>query len=432
MFLEYDPKENCVRTLDDNLSAAHDEYSYETRSGEILEFKCDGQQLFVKVPFFLCETFFYKFENKKFLITNKLVNFKNLEIDPVAVSIMSEIGYLPLSRSMFKGVEVLCSFCTYRVSNSVDSIDGNFPVSPELLGRRSFDISDVYKRFKKRLESDLERFRQYDNLLLLSGGIDSRLLLDTLIKCSSKTINVQTHGMPGTGDVIQAHKIVKLDSIKDRVNFNWSNLQNFNSNDLSSNYVSTFGFLPSTRLLYFPSDRAFKSCVLFSGLYGDVIFADNKRTSSSFSSYCTILNSTFLNNTDRLLIAAYDQLPNFEKLNQVLLRCQKLTRFSFEIDKTSKISIPFLDNDVIYLASVGPQKNLYSRLVKLFMEEKLSTIFHQSSCSVFTHPMPLRIITKIYNRFFRTKLSRPYFYNYPVIEEKGFEADLSDEFCKPN
>lgn len=430
MFLQFDPKRNDIQQLDGEKVCSYRSYAYETRSGETIYFECDDGQLLVRVPFFLCETLFYKFEDGKFLVTNSLSNFRDLELDPCATAIMSKIGFLPLSRSRFKGVEVLCSFCTYRISNAIDSVDGNFPVSPALLEHRPVDISDVYNRFKTRIESDLQRFQQCDNLLLLSGGIDSRLLLDTLLKCSVEKIKIQTHGMPNTGDVLQAHKIVELASVENRVEFNWINLQSFRSDDLESNYILTHGFLSPERLLYFSSDRLYKSCVLFSGLYGDVVFADDKWKVSPFSNYSSSFVSFFNTGTDRLLTAAYDQLPHYEKLNQILLRCQKLTRFSFDIDETSRISIPFLDNDVIYLACVGERRNFYPRLIKFVMDKRLSKISHQSSCSVFTHPAPVRLITKIYHRVFGTRLSRPYFHGYTVAEDREFEEILRERFCE--
>lgn len=430
MFLQYDPIENCLINIDVKSSEKFSQFSYETRSGEIIRFECKSGNLFIKIPFFLCETIFYKFEANKFLITNNINNFKNIEIDNYSSSIFSDIGFLPLSRSRYKNIEVLCSFCTYEIGRKINSIVKNFPISPDLELNQHISIECVYKLFNKRILSDLKRFDNNEILVLLSGGIDSRLILDALVKITDKTINVQNHGMPDTGDVLQAQKIIELDNIRDQINFNFMDLNKFKKTDLVSNYLLSNGFLPSNRLLYFSSDKLSKSSVLFSGLYGDIIFADNKDKSSNFSNYCKDYDSKYINKTDKLLIEAYDKLPKLNKLNQVLFRCQKLTRFSFDIDKTSKISIPFLDNNVIYAASVVSCKNLYPQMIRKFMERNLSNIFHQSSCSNFTHPKYIRILSKIYHKLCRTKLSLPYFHKHPLIKDDSIDVFLDHELSK--
>jgi hypothetical protein len=64
------------------------------------------------------------------------------------------------------------------------------------------------------------------------------------------------------------------------------------------------------------------------------------------------------------------------------------------------------------------------------MEKKLSNILHQSSCSNFTHPKYIRIISKIYHRLFRTNLSLPYFHSHPLLKDDNIDEVLDHELSK--
>jgi hypothetical protein len=395
-------------------------YDHVTRSGEIIKFRKSRSGVTVDIPFFLVETIFYRVASGRLTVWSRSVDSDSTQLDDESLKVFRRLGFIPLSRSRFRNIEIFCSWACYEIEESgVSAISARFPISIDPSSSVDFNNDAVYRAFQSRISRDLLSSGRKP-LILLSGGMDSRLLLSELLKLKQVDIHIQTHGMPRTGDVEIAEVILRLPFVARSARFHWLSLRDLTEKNVVENYQRVSRLIPPDRLLYFPSDHIEKGRLLFSGLYGDVIFGRNQTQAVGFSDYCEEHQVVPANSTDELLVRAYDRLPRLSKLYQTVLRCQKLTRLSFEVDKTSMISVPFLDNDVIALASY--YKNFsYPSFVKDFMPEELASIWHQSSCSKFTSPKAIRLMTKIWFKVSRAPLSRPYFYGWG---EKEAVADI--------
>ena len=408
-------------------------FHYETRTFETLKVIISDRKVTVEVPFFLAENIFYTVSRGELHFWTDINELSNFAICPRSQTIARRHGFLPLSRTRFSGVEVLCSWVTYTFDgNGVSNIEPSFPAcqsSANLTTKCKYEL--LHTSFRERLKRDCISATDRRPIVLLSGGIDSRLLLSELLICGIDDILLQNHGMPDTGDHIVAKKIADLPRVKAASEFNFLSLESFDQSALCENYRLSSGFLEPMRLLYFPSDHICGNGIVFSGLYGDVVFGRKLDHWGSFSEYCRRNDVEVTSETDRLLITAYDGVHVSGKLYQVLLRCQKLTRMSFPLDQSSKFSIPFLDNDVLGIVCDFDELS-YPEFIRRFMPHDLSNVIHQSSLSRFTASLAWRLFSKIIYRVSRSVLAKPYFKGAPILHNLPMAEDLDASIFSKN
>ncbi|NCA31113.1 MAG: hypothetical protein EBS93_10420 [Chitinophagia bacterium] len=96
-------------------------------------------------------------------------------------------------------------------------------------------ISNLYDVFSQKISDEIEK-RSPDRIVLpLSGGMDSRLILDTLIKVNLlyKT-SIYTHGIKESGDVRIAKTIIEDLGLSEK--FYYFDLEELSHKDLMLNY----------------------------------------------------------------------------------------------------------------------------------------------------------------------------------------------------
>ena len=143
-------------------------------------------------------------------------------------------------------------------------------------------------------------------------------------------------------------------------------------------------------------------------MYGDIIFKRAKKI--DFIDYAEKELAPYnLTNTDYDILKCYASFVKTDIHAKVLLRCQKLTRMSLIMNKRGYPVAPWVTNAVIGAISVNYSGGTYETFVKSSLPRDLRTIIHQSTQSIFTHPMFFRISTKIALRLTGSPIAKPYF-----------------------
>jgi hypothetical protein len=396
-------------TLDNKLffnQKVVDKIEYKTMSNDNLIFKLSNSKLIVEVPFFLLENIFFKIganEIQFFTSTNDISIDSRICLNNH--NILNSLGFIPHGGTQFKDVFILCSYLNYSFDFNGLNVKLNLPPL-ELKVKPT--ISNLYDVFSQKISDEIEK-RSPDRIVLpLSGGMDSRLILDTLIKVNLlyKT-SIYTHGIKESGDVCIAKTIIEDLGLSEK--FYYFDLEELSHKDLMLNYERSGYLNPLDRLLTLPLERVFEPSLVISGLYGDVIFSDNWRFKEcSYTEYLKSEGIEVESFYDKLIVAEYDKIPRLPKLYQILLRAQKLTRMSFTVSRGFQFYTPFVDLEVVYLASKIEVFDLYPKLIRRKMNKNLKIYNHQSSLTKFHYVFLLR---KVINRY-RTLLGDPYMCPY--------------------
>lgn len=386
---------NCVKAQSKNIFL---------KNQNIVNIQINNNKLIVNIDFFLVENIFYWFESE----TEEyfLCNYSCLEWETSSEyqSTFQKVGFYPLSLSPYHEKRVLLSFLNYEfgkeliVSSSLKSILFN-----------NGTLNTILSAFQKEIYFFCDNLLDENLVLPLSGGIDSRLLLDFFK--DFENLYSYTHGEPDSGDVLIVKKILKKNPIK---NHKFFNIERLTSDQVFRNLNSIDFFLPLERVMYpIPSDvyPEFQFTIL-SGLYGDVVFS-NKTKKVNFSYYLNSnLEGVNFDYIDSQIIKCYSEFLISEKLALILLRCQKLTKQSLNMTQIQNdCFIPFLKNSVLSEVENCSEKFLYKKIIKKIMSKNLKFILHQTTLSHFTMPEFIRIFEKVFFKFIYKKYSKPYFSN---------------------
>jgi asparagine synthetase B (glutamine-hydrolysing) len=383
------------------------EYNYLTVSNEIVSFLVNDNVLFVRIPFLLLDNiFFYETENE-IVFSNCIEDLaSDFNFDSTANDLLNEIGFLPHGKTQFSGVYVFCSFLTYEFQLNKTLIDLNFP---HIYQSQPASVDDLYYLVFEKIDKTLRKRSGKNIILPLSGGMDSRLLLDFLLKFEIlSNVKIYTHGVPESGDVLIAKDIINNLNLNE--SFYFFDLNRLTNNDIYSNYRKAGYLNPIDRLLTMPLEKQFEHGLVLSGLYGDVIFSDNNKFKKcAYIEFLEDQNIVVTDFYDKMIVNAYNRLPPVPKLYQLLLRAQKLTRMSFTVSEGFNFYTPFVDIDVVFMASNVNNRDFYSKLIKRHMNIQLRNFIHQSTLSYFYHPWILRRITLIMLTVLHSKYRIPYF-----------------------
>jgi hypothetical protein len=379
--------------------------NYLTRSGQEIKFIAEPGHLEWGTSEFLLDNIFYLKRNNKIYFSDDINSFKGLSsFNKLANQLINVHGYLPHSLTQLTDVRVICSFLKYSITLNEDQVEPCFVNT--ISQYHLYTVDDLYFALRLALKRQIEKNNSSQYILPLSGGMDSRLLLNLLL---DEGVDVQffTVGTPLSGDVRVACEVIRRLGLKNKhVIFD---LESLTRNDLLDNYSAVNYLLPLDRILTVPLNRFFESSTVLSGLYGDVIFSDNLHNSISYSDYIALEKVGAIDDFDAKIISAYNRLPSFRKLQRTLLRCQKLTRQSFPINSGFNYIAPFVDPEIICIASAIRSRNIYADLVRRFMKKELQKIIHQSTLSYFTHPPLLRKFERKLFKLMRHPDRHPYY-----------------------
>jgi hypothetical protein len=351
------------------------------------------------VDFFLVENIFYWFDkdvNTYYFSNHRMETWV---IDDNSKGYFDKNGFYYLSTSPFKGVRVLLSFLKYSFGSDV--------VICSLLEKITQTMG-TFQNIVNCFQTEIYTFR--DNikskyLLPLSGGMDSRLILEFFL--DDPNLLTYTHGEIESGDVRIVKEILNKFPLK---NHRFIDISLKESLDLRTNASKCDFFLPPERLMYplvenvYPDD----TFIILSGLYGEHVFSDqNSRV--LFSNFIKERLVVYeFDNIDQDILKCYSQNEISEKLAFILLRCQKLTKQSLNMTD-SDCFIPFLKNSVLASVENYDSNGLYPKLIKTMMRKKLRLVLHQTSLSHFTYPKWYRSLEKIFYKLVYTRYKKPYF-----------------------
>lgn len=378
-----------------------------TPSGHAVNFSAMEGCLEWESPFFLLENIFYlQVKNKIFFSDNINVLAGLSYFDEVANKALNKNGFIPHSMTQFHGVKVICSFLKYSISPFNTAVTPCF--NYRLDDNYFYTIDDLFQALRLAFLNQVQRLNVSNLVLPISGGMDSRLLLELLLGLKNRAdLKLFTVGTPDSGDVLLAKKMAKNLGLTGQHIV--VSLDDISKGKLIENYSATNYMLPLDRILTASMSNFIEPSTIVSGLYGDVIFADNKREQKGYVEYVTQEGFTTTNELDLKIMAAYDQLPRLPKLHRTLLRCQKLTRQSFSINKGFNYIAPFVDPMVILIASSIEEKNIYSKIVNRYMRNELKKYIHQSTLSFFTHPPLVRKLERKFFKLLRHPYRKPYY-----------------------
>lgn len=366
-----------------------------TPSGHAINFTAMEGCLEWESPFFLLENIFYFKLNNKILFSNNINVLAGLSyFDEAANKVLVKNGFIPHSMTQFHGVNIICSFLKYSITPCNTTVTPCF--NYRLDDNYFYTIDDLFQALRLAFLNQVQKLKVSSLVLPISGGMDSRLLLELLLSLKNRVdLKLFTVGTPDSGDVLLAKKMVKkLGLTKQHIVVS---LDDISKDKLLENYSATNYLLPLDRILTVPMNNFMEPSTIVSGLYGDVIFADNTGEQKGYVEYVAQEGFTATNELDLKIMAAYDQLPRLPKLHRTLLRCQKLTRQSFPINEGFNYIAPFVDPMVILIASSIEGKNIYSKIVKRYMRNELKKYIHQSTLSFFTHtPLIRKLERKIF------------------------------------
>ena len=381
-------------------------FNYETNSGEFISFSNINGILKINIPFFLTQNIFYWMRGEILIFSNALAGSdEEYQYDYEANKLLNINGFLPLSKTQFNNVNVLCSFLEYSFDGGKIDVKLAFPYT---MPGRNVSVSDLSLRFLELIKQKISQFTEQDFIIPLSGGMDSRLLLNIAIKIVPDRIRVYSTGTRRCGDIKIAKRITKALDIANLHTTYY--LEDFSLLDAMKNYQRVGFLIPLDRLLGHDLSRFYKSGTILSGLYGDVIFADSEFTNLKFSEYLSIEGFNSYDSLDSKIINEYDNLPKYSKLYRTLLRCQKLTKETLcALNSDFKIIAPFIDPQIIMMASEIGEKNLYPKIIRTLMDKNLSRLLHQSSMSYFLHPKWLRVAERKILKLMMHPYRTPYF-----------------------
>lgn len=382
-----------------------DRFEHRTCSGEHLIFECIENELRWETPFFLLDNIFYFQVGSKVYFGRHLDQFRDLSEPCLAANaLLRQYGFLPHARTQLKGVGIVCSYLVYSLGSDGIKIKPCFPWQP---GAQKYSVDDLMDVFRDAFRKQLERVNRESWVLPLSGGMDSRMLLSLALEHKDIDLNLFTVGTHRSGDVKVARAISESLGLAERHKVLY--LEDITRSDLVSNYNACDYLLPLDRILTKPLGNFFKPSVVLSGLYGDVIFADNSLNTTSYSEYYESEGFIKFDSFDTQIVQAYDDLPEMPKLQRLALRCQKLTRQSFPISPGFEFVTPFVDPQVLGVASNIQSPRIYQNLVSRHMRPELRKFIHQSTMSYFSHPNWLRIVERKFFKLMRHPARAPYF-----------------------
>jgi hypothetical protein len=382
-------------------------FELDTSTGQRVRFSSVGDTLVWDVPFLLLDNIFFKTSGAGIELFNDIDVTENASAhDWSSTAALRKNGYLPHLRTQFSNVYCVCSYLSYKISAK-----GIF-VKPSSATQESpiesgLSPHDIYELWANIFRTQVEKANQDQWIIPLSGGMDSRMLLNEALKYRDVQIKLFTHGVPTSGDVQIARRIAREVGLeKNHVVFN---LESLSRRDVLNNYRLSGYLLPLDRLLGIPIETHFQGGAILSGLYGDVIFADNVITSDSYSRFYEREGWSPNDDTDSQVISAYTQFSTIPKFQRVLLRAQKLTRLGLVYHRGFKVVAPFVDYQVISASSAYRGVGLYPRIVRRWMRPSLRRYMHQSSASWMTHPKILRKVTKGLLMVAQASVLTPYF-----------------------
>lgn len=401
--LTYDVDTRTLR----HKGAAIDSFEHRTCSGECLKFERTHDGLRWEVPFFLVDNIFHFQDDRKVYFGRHLDQFRGLtETDADANLLLRQHGFLPHARTQLKGVGIVCSYLTYTLGTDGITVT---PCFPYRRSNEKYSVDDLMDVFRDAFREQLERVNRDSWLLPLSGGMDSRMLLSLALEHKDIDLQLFTVGTHRSGDVKVAQSISRNLGLAEKHKILY--LEDVTRSDLLHNYQACDYLLPLDRILTKPLGNFFKKSVVLSGLYGDVIFADNPPDTTSYSAYYENEGFTQYNYFDKQIVQAYENLPALPKLQRMALRCQKLTRQGFPISPEFNFVTPFVDPRVIVVASQINEPRIYQELVNRHMRPELRKFIHQSTMSYFTHPNWMRVAERKFFKLLRHPARAPYFDN---------------------
>ena len=399
--LRYDLVSNSLWNNDISIR----EYTLETSSGDYLKFWIKENELVVDIPFLLLDNIFYIRLNSSVYFVRKIADIaEHLVVDIHANTSLSKLGFLPHAQTQFKNVEILCSYLRYRFKNEKIAIKPSFNFAVK---STESSVEELMTLLRQAFVKQLKKVKCNKIVLPLSGGMDSRLLLDLSLKTKDLDLKLFTVGTSGCGDVRLAQKISKSIGLSNKHIIVF--LEDLKKEDILNNYQACDYLLPLDRILTKPLGVYFEPSAVVSGLYGDVIFADNVYEQIKYEEFYARAGFTIRNSVDQEIVNAYNCLPPLPKLQRLLLRGQKLTRQSFPISPGFKYITPFVDVDVIIAASTIYSSEIYPEIIRRFMSKDLKKFIHQSSLSYFTHSKFLRLLESKLYRTLNHPLGKPYF-----------------------
>jgi hypothetical protein len=386
-------------------NAAIDRFEHRTCSGERLIFECTVDGLKWETPFFLLDNIFHFQKGSRVYFGRHLDQFRGwTEPDLEANALIREHGFLPHARTQLKGVRIVCSYLAYALGHNGITVTSCFPLNS---GTEQYSIDDLMDVFRDAFRRQLERINLESWVLPLSGGMDSRMLLSLALEHKDIDLNLFTVGTLRSGDVKVSKAISQSLGLEKKHKV--LNLESITRSDLLENYRACDYLLPLDRILTKSLGDFYKPSAVLSGLYGDVIFADNKPDCVGYSEYYKNEGFNEFDTFDTQIFQAYEGLPKLNKIQRVALRCQKLTRQSFPISSGFFFSTPFVDPHVLIVSSNIQKLNIYQNLVTRHMHPELRQFIHQSTLSYFTHPNWLRVAERKVFKLFRHPARNPYF-----------------------
>jgi hypothetical protein len=374
-------------------------------TGESICFIIRNGQLELAVPFLVTRNIFYRrIGDCYYISTNISEILDDSKISESDRLFFKQHGFFPLDATGYQNIGIVCSYLKYRFSSELQvELDLN------VRNNNQTSIEGIGKYIELSVKSQIESFRKQSDLPVivpLSGGMDSRLLLWIANKYDDNIIAV-THGENGSGDVVISKRVVK--KLFPKIQHRIFALEDLPKKYLLENLESCDQLLPIERVLYPRIGEDYGNSLILSGLYGDVILADTEIENQTFSEY---INSegVHCNSAVSLKIAhEYDKIQPNQKLNRVLLRCQKLTRLGLNTIKAEKVACPFVELNLILMASKNTEKNLYRQVVNSLGASEIFTIIHQTTSSYFHHPQVVRLMQKAILKLIRHPYTKPYY-----------------------
>lgn len=136
-----------------------------------------------------------------------------VEIDNTTANFFKKKGYCPIGKTLFKEITRLKSNSVYVIENGIlKQYELTYGKSDAVIGNVDDEIQ--YEEFKSRLNSVVDANIHKSNGILLSGGVDSRLLL-LLLKERSDDVSVVTGAVKpyfysNCSDVLRAEKVARI------------------------------------------------------------------------------------------------------------------------------------------------------------------------------------------------------------------------------
>ncbi len=385
-------------------------YNINDGNGDIV-FELENAKFKVLIDHLIHINLFYRYNRDHVLVSTDIKKLTDNHSPKFEIlQIIERKEFLPHSLTAFEEVYIFNSFLHYTLVENRFSIT----LSPKaLLYEDLYQISNVNDLKRKFLESFsnlLQTFPEEQKFILpLSGGMDSRLLLNLfLTERKAKFLKLFTVGIENSGDIQIAKKVIKNLDLNSTHEVKY--ISQFTREELLQNYRKVSCLVPLDRLLH-PDYTKDEGSVVISGIYGDVIFADSiENECLNYRDFCKNYNIYPYDEEDEKIMQAYSKFrPNY-KLFRTLLRCQKLTKQSLiALQYPNRVLTPFLDNEIVFGVRTLKEKNIYPRFVKLVLSSKQQSIIHQSSLSTFTLPLSIRLIQRQLYKLIYPEIRTPYF-----------------------